>query len=157
MNIKILGARVCALIASLGPVGYLPYPGTCGTLCAIPLLIGMRRYGYAFGLSEMILFLLLAIAAFFIIDYALTVLVGHDPQEIVLDEVVGLAVALYGLPFTPINLLLAFLLFRFFDGLKPLGIEALENFPGAFGVMGDDLAAGAMAHMVMVLILPLLR
>lgn len=154
---KKLLSHFCALIASLGPVGYLPYPGTFGTVCAIPLWIALRHYGFLFGISEQIVFLALTIGAFFVIEQALTILRGHDPQEIVLDEIVGFAITMYGMPFTPLTLCLGFLMFRFFDGLKPFGIETLENFPGAFGVMGDDLAAGAMAHMVMILFMQLLH
>ncbi len=142
-------ARICALIASLWPVGKLPFPGTCGTLCAIPLLFeGRKLIGSLPGLSEQMLILLLALLSYWIISKALYFYPGtHDPQEIILDEIVGFAVTTFGMPFNPLVLLIAFCYFRFFDGLKPLGIDSLESLPGAMGILADDIAAGALAHL----------
>ncbi|MBR2681121.1 MAG: phosphatidylglycerophosphatase A, partial [Exiguobacterium sp.] len=48
-----------------------------------------------------------------------------------------------------IALLVGFGLFRFFDILKPLGIHRFEAFPGAWGVMADDLLGGIYAGLLM--------
>jgi len=67
---------------------------------------------------------------------------GHDSNRIVIDEWLGMSVALFCVPFTLINYLLAFGLFRFFDIVKPLAIRKAEAAPGGWGVMLDDLLAG---------------
>lgn len=74
---------------------------------------------------------------------------GHDPSRIVVDELVGVWVAMLGVPVSWLNLLLAFGLFRLFDIWKPLGIRKLERLPSGWGVMMDDVAAGVMAGVCM--------
>lgn len=70
---------------------------------------------------------------------------GHDPSRIVVDELVGVWVAMLGVPVNWLNLLLAFGLFRLFDIWKPMGIRKLEKLSGGWGVMMDDVAAGVVA------------
>ena len=70
---------------------------------------------------------------------------SHDPSEIVIDEVAGMWIALIGIPITWPGMVAAFLLFRLFDIWKPGPIDRLQNLPGGWGVMMDDVAAGALA------------
>jgi phosphatidylglycerophosphatase A len=81
-----------------------------------------------------------------------------DPRQIVVDEAAGqLLVYLVALPFvaltTPLQLAvfagLGFLLFRFFDVVKPWPIKLFERFPGGIGIVADDLAAGYFAAAVL--------
>lgn len=68
---------------------------------------------------------------------------GEDPSRIVVDEMVGVWIPL--LAAGGDNLwyaLAAFVLFRFFDILKPLGIRRMEALPGGIGVMMDDILSG---------------
>jgi phosphatidylglycerophosphatase A len=65
-----------------------------------------------------------------------------DPGTIVIDEVAGMLIACYGQPQTLPWILGLFLAFRFFDVLKPLGINRLQDLPGGVGVVADDLLAG---------------
>ena len=68
---------------------------------------------------------------------------GEDPSRIVVDEMVGVWIPL--LAASGDNLwyaLAAFVLFRFFDILKPLGIRRMEALPGGIGVMMDDILSG---------------
>jgi phosphatidylglycerophosphatase A len=67
---------------------------------------------------------------------------GHDAHPIVIDEVVGQLIAVWALPRELGWMAAGFLLFRFFDIVKPLGIGALQNLPGGFGVVADDVLAG---------------
>ncbi len=84
-----------------------------------------------------------------------------DPQPVVLDEVAGqwVALAIVSLarrrpPALP-ELAAAFLLFRVFDVLKPWPIRRLERLPGGWGIVADDLAAGAAAGAVAAALLAL--
>lgn len=74
---------------------------------------------------------------------------GKDHQRVVIDEVAGMCIALLWIPVTPLNVLIALLLFRFFDIVKPLYIKRLENWPGGWGVMFDDILAGVYANIVL--------
>ncbi len=71
---------------------------------------------------------------------------GEDPQKIVIDEIVGVWIALLFIPFSITNLTLAFVLFRLFDIFKPLYIRKFENIKNGWGVMMDDVAAGVYAN-----------
>jgi phosphatidylglycerophosphatase A len=63
----------------------------------------------------------------------------------VVDEVAGMTLAVLTLPLTAVALAVAFVLFRIFDILKPFPANAAQRLPGGFGVMVDDLVAGAYA------------
>lgn len=77
---------------------------------------------------------------------------GKDSSRIVVDEVAGMAIGLLFVPTGWPFLLVAFILFRFFDISKILYIKKMERFPGGWGVMGDDVLAGIYTNVVMQLI-----
>jgi phosphatidylglycerophosphatase A len=68
-----------------------------------------------------------------------------DPGVIVIDEVAGMMVSVALLPRTPAVLFCAFLLFRLFDIWKPFPAREAQALRGGFGVVVDDLIAGAYA------------
>lgn len=69
-----------------------------------------------------------------------------DPGYVVIDEWVGMLIALYGLlPQEYIKILIAFVLFRAFDIVKPGPVRWLEKLPREWGIMADDIAAGFLA------------
>jgi len=76
---------------------------------------------------------------------------SKDPQEVVVDEVVGQWIALAGA--THLNTLtpwlLAFGFFRLFDIWKPFPVRLLEKLPGGVGIVMDDVMAGIYAALVM--------
>ena len=67
---------------------------------------------------------------------------NHDPSEVVIDEVVGMGIALFMLPHTLGLYLLAFFLFRIFDIFKPSFIYQIQDLPHGWGIMLDDVCAG---------------
>lgn len=128
-------------LASLGPVGYWPASGTMATLVTLPavmlvhLLPTWQQQLYVIGV--------ITIASFFIVYKAQQAWPWvRDPRQIVLDEVVGCLWAFCGIKLSVSRLIVGFLLFRFFDIIKPLGIRSCERLPGALGVMMDDMVAG---------------
>lgn len=70
-----------------------------------------------------------------------------DPGEVVIDEVVGMWIALYG--FGPALFVPALGLFRILDIIKPFPIRNLERLPGGIGIMADDIAAGILANVLL--------
>jgi phosphatidylglycerophosphatase A len=77
------------------------------------------------------------------------VLWGKDNRRVVIDEVLGMCISLWFIPFGWPWILAAFVLFRFFDIAKPLFIRRMEYFPGGWGVMLDDVLAGIYANFVL--------
>lgn len=78
---------------------------------------------------------------------------GKDHQRVVIDEVFGMIVTMLFLPINLLSLALGFILFRFFDILKPLFIRRLESMKGGWGVMMDDLLAGVYANIMLRIII----
>jgi phosphatidylglycerophosphatase A len=70
---------------------------------------------------------------------------AEDPQFVVADEVVGQWIALIGATVQPGSWVLAFVLFRFFDIVKPPPARQFDKMRGGFGIMMDDVAAGIYA------------
>jgi phosphatidylglycerophosphatase A len=68
-----------------------------------------------------------------------------DPQSVVIDEVAGQAIALLFSPFDWHHAAIALVLFRLFDITKPFPVYKIENLPGGWGIVFDDVAAGLYA------------
>jgi phosphatidylglycerophosphatase A len=130
---------VTALGAGLVPVA----PGTFGSLAAavlyLPALWLAAPWPWLLAAAELTVVLILTAA---VLPGVLRLPVDKDPSWVVIDEVAGMLLVLCLVPSSPRHLLGAFLLFRFFDVLKPFPIRRLEKLPGAWGVTIDDLMAG---------------
>jgi phosphatidylglycerophosphatase A len=78
---------------------------------------------------------------------------GHDAHPIVIDEVVGMLIAVWGVPHvssSPALLLVAaFFLFRAFDIVKPPPIRGSQALPGGWGVVADDVLAGIATNVTL--------
>lgn len=137
-------------------VGNVPVmPGTFGTLVGIPLCYFLSFFNTASGLPFVALFVIAFILfAVWIAEEAVNILDAKDPGCIVIDEIAGFAVTMIGVGFSFTNVVLAFILFRFFDILKPFPAKFLENkIPGGAGVVLDDIAAGIMANISLRIVL----
>lgn len=122
-------------------------PGTFGTLAAIPLVYAMQFTGL---LTYTIITLIASIGGLWICGYTARTLGVHDHPAIVWDEIAGYMIAMIALPFTWYNVLGAFILFRFFDIVKPGPIGWCDrHLKGGAGIMMDDLLAGAASAIVL--------
>lgn len=150
------------LIATFFYVGHLrPGPGTWGSLAALPPGWAIYQLGGPWAL-------VLAICLTFALGYWATThetrgKADHDPSHIVIDEVAGQWVALLPLAFGAANAgvpilalwpgwIAAFGLFRLFDIWKRGPVGWADRQPGAWGVMLDDIVAGAMAALGVILL-----
>ena len=80
-----------------------------------------------------------------------------DPSVVVIDEMVGMLVAVFLLPKRFVWMCLAFLLFRLLDVVKPFPVNKLEAFPKGWGVMLDDVGAGLYANIILQILRGILR
>ncbi|NTW54475.1 MAG: phosphatidylglycerophosphatase A [Chlorobaculum sp.] len=78
---------------------------------------------------------------------------GEDPSQAVIDEVAGQWLALLFIPASPLAVLLAFILFRLFDILKPGPVDWAQRLPGGWGIMSDDVLAGVFANLSLRLVM----
>lgn len=134
-------------IATCLKVGYLPLaPGTWGSAFAILIWFIFLK-----NLSPIIFGLLIILFIFIGIITANTIIDnggGNDPSYIIIDELVGQWLALWMLPNGSINIIIVFILFRFFDIFKPWPVRFMEKFPRGFGIMFDDIAAGILTFIL---------
>ncbi len=122
-------------------------PGTVGTLGAIPLVFLFNMQGPYF---YMIMSFILVGLSIFVSQLHEYYFETHDSGEIVIDEVVGFLVAMAWIPTTPQALIAAFVLFRFFDILKPFPISYIDRVVGGgVGVVADDLLAGIVTNVIL--------
>lgn len=139
-------------LASWFGSGFLnPAPGTWGSLAALPFGIIIYALGGAYALIiAAIIITLIGLWASHKFDNDMD---GHDSKMIVIDEVAGQWITLIPAALNPILIIIAFILFRFFDILKPWPISFIDKeIKGAAGVMFDDIAAGICAAIVIIIL-----
>ena len=151
-------------IATCG-VGYLPLaPGTWGSLVGVGSYALLRlavfpkistegnqaMYSPTFLVLELSVISFITVLGIWAASRSERVLRIKDPGKVVVDEVAGQLIALLPVPLSieygwPYWLIPAFLLFRFFDIVKPYPARKMELFEGGLGIMADDVVAGAYA------------
>jgi phosphatidylglycerophosphatase A len=138
--------RIATVIATVFGVGFLPVaPATWASGFTI---VAVWFLWPADPLRELILIgILLPISVWS--AHVAEGSLGHDAHPIVIDEVIGQLIAIWALPREVGWLVAGFFLFRFFDIAKPLGIGLLQNLPGGFGVVVDDLVAGLYSWLLL--------
>lgn len=119
-------------------------PGTAGTLLAVILGVGIIRFISMETLVLLtILFTLMGIRQINAYEAQSS---HHDDKRIVIDEVVGVWIALILSSATLFQIVFSFLFFRLFDIWKPSIIGRIDrHVQGGIGVMGDDMLAGVFA------------
>jgi len=134
--------------ATGGYIGYIPVaPGTFGSVIGIAVYWGVSSLQLPIILVFMAIF---AAFAIWIAHLAEAMLEVADPKQVVIDEIVGMMVALVALPVSLLVWAAGFLLFRFFDILKPFPIGYLEKrCPGGLGIVIDDVIAGFAANILL--------
>ena len=141
-------------------VGYTPIaPGTAGALVGGILfyLLSLALINYGLDFYEVQIILILITIAVLLMGVRSIRKVEntwkHDAQQIVIDEVIGVWIAMLFIPVTWFNYLLAFVLFRIFDIAKPFFIKKIDKLKSSWSIMLDDVVAGVYANLVLQLII----
>jgi phosphatidylglycerophosphatase A len=146
-------------IATCG-VGYLPLaPGTFGSLVAVGIFLLLARTTPPNALVAVVLITIVVVT--FVGIWAATrteQLSGRkDPGKVVVDEVAGQFIALFPLTlftrWSTLAVIVSFILFRFFDIVKPYPANRLQELNGGAGVMFDDLVAGVYGAVIVSIML----
>jgi len=140
-------------IATFFGVGFIkPGPGTWGSVAAVLLWAAFARFAHP---SPRTLFIALLIGIFLTLLFGIPAASaveresgGHDPQCVVIDEVAGQWITLLLCPVDWRHGLIALVLFRLFDIVKPFPVRRLERLPGGWGIVFDDVAAGLYAFCI---------
>ncbi len=146
------------VLATAGGAGYAPIAsGTVGSLVAMPLVPWLARLRDDSWMLGLLVATAIAALAIWSAGRAEVVFGGKDHSRIVIDEVAGMTTAALFVPATWLAAILVFVIFRVFDVLKPYPAGLIDRRGrGGFGVVGDDLVAGAYAGLVTRLILEVL-
>jgi phosphatidylglycerophosphatase A len=134
------------LIASGGGSGLLPRaPGTWGSLAAALVGMALLALGGRWALGAGVVLSTLAGV------WAIPRADGEaDPGWVVIDEVAGMWLAMLPLGHaSPLGTVVAFALFRLLDITKPGPIGAIDRIESRYGIMGDDLLAGAVSAILL--------
>jgi phosphatidylglycerophosphatase A len=130
-------------------LGKIPFmPGTWGTLLGIPVvwLLFLIHSDIIYMVSVIVLILF----GSWIAELHERNVGGHDPGEIVIDEVAGYAVSMTMLPATWQSYFAAFVIFRIIDIFKPYPINRIDQkVKGGLGTMLDDVAAGLATNVIL--------
>ena len=135
-------------IATLGGIGKIPIaPGTWGSIFAFFVFIYISHY------VDMLIVVILSIPfSIWICEKASVNLIKKDHKSIVIDELVGIWIALVPALYLSTQTsrtsyaVLALIFFRLFDILKPFPVSYFDkNFKNGLGIVLDDLIAGIMA------------
>ncbi|MBF0180700.1 MAG: phosphatidylglycerophosphatase A [Magnetococcales bacterium] len=142
--------RLADAIATLGGVGRARRaPGTMGTLASVPVAALLQQGGPT---ALAVALVVVTVAGTWSAGVVCRVSGRKDPREVVVDEMAGYLLTILLAPTGWIWLGVGFALFRLFDIGKPWPVSALERLPGGWGVMADDLAAGLLAGLIIMLV-----
>jgi phosphatidylglycerophosphatase A len=146
------GAWIRKIAASVCFIGYLPASGTFASAVTVALLWFADRKMPVMRSPEGALLYWVAVTgaiafSFFFSSRSRELFGKEDSGKIVIDEVAGQLIAFMFVPLTYRTLIVGFLLFRFFDIVKPYPVYRMEELDDGVGVTMDDVAAGVMANL----------
>ena len=127
-------------------VGYLPLiPGTFGSIAGLFLFFMVKDNVLIFLLTTFVLLTL----GFMFSGQTEKEAARSDPPCVVIDEVCGMLLSLIFLPYDIKLIILAFIIFRILDTLKPYPAGRLERLRGGVGIMSDDIVAGFYTNVIL--------
>jgi phosphatidylglycerophosphatase A len=138
--------------SSLLFVGYFPFmSGTVGSAVAVGVLwLVHQRYPALFGpqyvLAHWLVLLGLVALSIMLSADAGELFGSEDPRQVVIDEFAGQMITFFLMPLSWRVLVLGFVLFRFFDVVKPFPVYTMEEIRGGVGITMDDVVAGVCAN-----------
>lgn len=139
------GRSLPLFLASCCYIGYTPLaPGTVGSLFGVVIFLLIRANLIAYILATTCL-----ITLGFLVSGRVEESLGQkDPKPVVIDDMTGVLVAFFLMPFKTPHLVFAFLLYRLIDIVKPYPIRKIEKLPGSLGIMLDDLLGALCANLL---------
>jgi len=150
--VRKIGASCCFL-------GYFPFAsGTVGSAITIAVLFFAKDdLAFMLGPEHALQFwwaiVTITAISFFLTDKGKEIFGDDDPKQTIFDEVVGQFVTFFMIPINIRTLILGFVLFRFYDIVKPYPVYRLEEIEGGVGVTMDDVAAGVLANVTLMFLI----
>ncbi len=146
-----MNGKLITLLATGFGSGWVPFaPGTAGTLVGVFICLLCLPMPWILRLLFVLALLALSL---YVAGQAEKIYQKKDDQRIVIDEIIGLQITMLPVAINGLNLCAGFVLFRIFDILKPFPVRNLQELPGGWGIVADDVAAGIYAGAVMWLLM----
>jgi phosphatidylglycerophosphatase A len=141
--------RLGVFVSSFGYIGFFPIaPGTAGSAAGLVLYALIQWSGGARVVEPLAILALLAGGV-----WSGTIAERHfgtiDPGQVVIDEVAGMLITLAFIPVGWTGALAGFVIFRFYDVVKPYPSQRLEKLAGGVGVMADDVMAAIYGNVTL--------
>ena len=143
--------NISILVSTMFGLGkFTKFPGT---LCSFIVLFPIYIIYYFLGKNFLYIFYIICLPiAFYSVEISLKKLKKKDPKEIVVDEYIGQYTTILFCKPELSSFLIAFILFRFFDILKPFLINFFDKINNSFGVIIDDIVAGVISGLIILII-----
>ena len=126
-------------------------PGTFASIAAVFLFYFVKDNNFIYILLTLTLIAL----GFLLTGRAEKIFNKKDAGCIVIDEVSGMLLSLIFIPYDIKLVIIAFILFRILDTLKPYPLDRLQNLTGSMGIMSDDIVAGLYTNIILQVVLRL--
>lgn len=138
--------RFAELFATFFYIGKISWaPGTAGSFAGFLLYFCL----YDHPLVNFSTFILIFFLGLYSSGRVEKITGKKDPREVVIDEVAGIFVVYFFIPFQWFYLLAGFLLYRLLDIIKPFPIRRIERLGGGLEIMLDDLACGIITNLIL--------
>ena len=142
-----LQKRIANLLLSLFNIGHISsFPGTIASFISVIFWYYFMPDIWLMQIVLIVLIVFIGIVSYQLIEEGLS---DKDPNYIVLDELVGMWIALILVPYRFDYFLMAFILFRYFDILKPSFIYRSQKLNGSLSVFVDDIISGVFTFLIM--------
>lgn len=136
-------------LASGAYLGYSPWvPGTVGSLGGVLVYLALVHWNFGPVFSAAWIIILI-MGSIWVAERAEKIFGGKDPGKVVIDEVAGMAVTLYQIPFSWKWVAAGFVLFRILDVVKPFPARQCERLKGGLGIVLDDVVSGFYAWLLL--------
>ena len=138
--------RLAKGVASFFYIGHSPFtPGTFGSLAGLGIYFLVKNNIVLYGFCVLFVFTL----GILFTTEAEKIYKRKDARMIVIDEVSGMLLALFMVPYSIASAVTGFILFRLFDITKPPPARRIEKISGAFGIMFDDIIAAIYTNIIL--------
>ena len=133
------------LFCTIFKIGNLKYmPGTIGSI--IGIVAGIFLKNTIPIIYYVLIILLIFLIAIITINIYQTKVGKEDRSEIIIDEFIGQQIPIFFIELNILNIVMCFMLFRFFDILKIFPTSYIDrNFKTSYGIIADDVVAGFQA------------
>lgn len=148
VNIKFLFSNVWHFIALGFGAGLVKKgTGTFGSLVTFIYFLFIYKLNLQY---QLLIFFILLLISYVSVKETLQSLKIKDPSCVVIDEIIAYLIVLILLPNNYLLYLISFILFRFFDILKPHPISYIDSkFKSGIGIVLDDLVAGIFSGLTL--------